>query len=405
MVFFKQSLGVAMKPGTLFVALVVAGASITGILWMAGTIDPVAVVKSAGGAAPEGLPIAETGPYPKVVLPETEFNFDVMAVNDEMTHKFIVKNEGEAPLKLKVKGTSCSCTLSDVAKDEIPTGGEAEVELKWTPHAPDMAFEKTADIWTTDPDNRIITFTVKGRVEPMLDVAPLDGWTLENLDRTKPQTVTAEFRSAILDKFTLTSIEPSSESLAVTQEPLTEEELKEFNSKSGYRLKVTLDASQLKVGKIEEHITVETDVKGFATLNFPIRGQFLGSITGLPYTPEGVERPPGMIWTREVLQTALGDVQASEGGTGWYKLIVGDMPEGQKFEVIGTESSMEFVTATVEPLPTPKNNPRQFFVVTFKVKPGVPPGSYQSKQSAQVILKTNHPYASEIKFYVSFNAV
>lgn len=395
-----------MKPGTLFVALVVAGASIAGILWMTGSIDPVEVVTSAGGADDGALPISETGPWPKVVLPEIEYKFDVMAVGSEKSHKFIVKNEGDAPLKLKLKSTSCTCTLSELAKDEIPVGEQAEVELKWEPHAPDPEFHKTADIWTNDPKHRILTFNIRGQVARLLDVEPPDGWTLNGMDRSKPETVTAEIRSAVLDKFALSKVEPSAEYVKVTQEPFTEDELKEFHLKSGYRIKVTFDPKGLKVGKIEENIKIETDVAGSQTFNFPIRGTFLGSISGWPYVPAGTKQPPGMSWVREVLQIGLGDIPASEGGTGWYRLVVGDMPEGQKFEVTGIESNMESVTASVEPLATGKSkNNTQAFVVTFKVKPGVPLGPYQSKQSAQVILKTNHPFAPEIKFYVSFNAV
>ncbi len=394
-----------MKPGTLFVALVVAGASITGILWMTGTIDPVEVVNSVKGADPQGLPISETGPWPKAVLPETEFLFDVMAVGSEQTHKFIVKNEGEAPLKLKIKGTSCTCTVGELAKDEIPAGEEAVVELQWRPHAAEPEFHKTAEVWTNDPQNAVMTFAVKGRVEQMLAIQPEGGWVLENLERNKPETLTAEIRSGILEKFSLTSIETSDKSVTVIEEPLTEEELKTTNAKSGYRLKVTLEPSELKVGKIEESVTVKTDVEGAETITFPLEGQFLGSITGLPYRPEGVKPRPGMTWAREVLQTSLGDVPSAEGGEGWYKLVVGDMPEGQALEVTGVESSLESVTATVTPLPAPPQSTRQFFLVTFQVKPGVKPGTYQQKDSAQVILKTNHPYAPEIKFYVSFNAI
>lgn len=394
-----------MKPGTLFVALVVAGASIAGILWLTGSIDPVAVVKSAGSAEDGALPISESPPYPKVVLPETEYDFDVMAANSEKTHKFIVKNEGDAPLKLKLKGTSCSCTLSELAKEEIPVGEQAEVELKWHPRVPDPEFSKYAEIWTNDPDNRILTFTIKGQVALKLDIQPQDGWTLNGVDRSKPETLTGEIRSAVLNKFSLTKIEPSSEFLKVTYEPFTEDELKEFDLKSGYHLKVTFDGKRLKVGKIEENIRVETDVAEAETFNFPVKGTFLGSIAGWPYVPKGTPQPPGMTWTREVLQIGLGDIRASEGATGWYRLVVGDLPEGEKFEVTGVESSMESVTASIEPLAAARNSNSQAFVVTFKVKPGVPLGSYQSKQSAQVILKTNHPYAPEIKFYVSFNAI
>jgi hypothetical protein len=176
-----------------------------------------------------------------------------------------------------------------------------------------------------------------------------------------------------------------------------------LRAKSGYRITVVFDPKDLKVGKIDESVKLHTDVEGSKEIPLTLTGQFLGSITGLPYWPEGA-KPAGMQWAREILQTVLGEVPSSKGGEGWYKLVVGDMPEGVAFEVSEIESSLEFVTASVKPLPAPPQSTREFFLVTFHVKPGVPPGAYDQKKSAKVILKTNHPYAPEIKFYVSFQA-
>ena len=172
----------------------------------------------------------------------------------------------------------------------------------------------------------------------------------------------------------------------------------------GYRITVILDPKELKVGKIAESVTVKTDVKEAEEISFPLKGTFLGSITGIPYWP-GEEKPAGMVWATDFLHTNLGRVEASKGGEGWYKLSIGDMPQGLEFEVTGIESSLDFVTATTEKLPTPPNSNRQFLLVTFQVKPGGPLGTFDQKKSAKITLKTNHPFAPEIKFYVAFQSV
>lgn len=394
-----------MKAGTLFVALVVAGACIAGIVWLAGGSGPD-VSESEAAEDKNALPISEAGPYPKAVIPEKLYDFNIMGTGQEMAHTFLIKNQGEAPLQYKLKGIECTCTVSDMEDGkvyEIPVGGEAEVELKWTPTAPELDFVKSADIYTNDPDNKVVTFTVSGRVEHTLTVTPDSGWTLQGLDRNNPETLTGEIYSAVLDKFEITSVEASSDKIQASIEPIPESELEMRAIKSGYRIKVTLTAKDLTLGSISEKVTVHTDVQAHEKVFFPLSGQFLGSISAVPYIPPG-QKADGRKWAPNTLQLDLGVFDGADGRQGWFMLLVGDMPEGVAFEVNEKKSNNESVTATVKPLPAPAKSTKQFALVTFDVKPGIRPGSYYKDESIDVVLKTNHPYAPEIKFGLAFQA-
>ncbi|MCA9068666.1 MAG: DUF1573 domain-containing protein, partial [Planctomycetaceae bacterium] len=325
----------------------------------------------------------------------------------EKSHKFVLKNEGKVPLKYKLKGTSCSCTVSDMEANkiyEVPVGEQGEVELTWNPKAVEPEFSKTADIYTNDCENKVITLLVKGTVQELLSINPVGGWTMHNVERSKPETRTAELYSAVLDEFKLSSVDTSNENVKASFEPISPEELKAMGAKSGYRVTMTLNPKELKHGDIDERITVHTDVEGANEVPFSVKGNFLGPITGLPYRPEGVNTKD-MKWRPELLHTDLGQFPADKGGEGWYKIVVAEMPEGETFKVDQIESSLEFVSADVKPLPAPPKSTRQYFLVTFKVQPGTPPGTYQRKKSAKVVLRTNHPLAEEIKFYVEFIAI
>jgi hypothetical protein len=192
--------------------------------------------------------------------------------------------------------------------------------------------------------------------------------------------------------------------MKVTYQPISQTELKPRRLKSGYTIIVEFTPDDLKIGEISETVTVHTDVEGNKDIVLTMSGQFMGSITGLPYLPDGVSAD-GRKWVRQILHTDLGQFNASEGRDGWYKLIVEDMQEGAEFEVSDIESSNEFVTATVEPLPAAPNSQGRFFLVTFHVKPGIAPGGYDSKGAVKITLKTNHQYAPEIKFILVFQAV
>lgn len=44
--------------------------------------------------------IAKISSMPKIVLPETEFEFDAVHEGEEVRHYFIVQNKGTAPLEI-----------------------------------------------------------------------------------------------------------------------------------------------------------------------------------------------------------------------------------------------------------------------------------------------------------------
>ena len=389
-----------MKMGTLLLALVVAGACIGGIVWIAGGVDQINITSPKQNQdEAEGLEISATGPYPKAVVPESEYHFEPMAVGASQSHKFLIKNEGEAPLRLKKGKTTCKCTMSDLAKDSVPVGGETEVELTWTPKAAGPDFRQEASIHTNDPQNKLVRLIVSGPVHELLTIRPESGWHLQSLGRNETETLTGEISSMILDKFDIQSIEASSEHVKPAYRPMTEAELKESGAKSGYRLSVAFAPKDMKLGKIEEKIVVHTNLESAHEIPLDITGTFLGSVRLLP---NAAKSDSGVKWFPELMAINLGTFPAAKGATGCFTMLVGDMPEGQEFQVQKIESSVKSLTATVSPQEGGPKSSHQAFLVTFQVKPGSPPQSHLRKESAKVVLKTNHPYAPEITFHVEF---
>ena len=394
-------MGFDMKMGTLLLALVVAGACVGGIVWIAGGVDQVNITSPKKYQdAVEGLEISATGPYPKAVVPETEYHFEPMAVGASQSHKFMIKNEGEAPLRLKKGETTCKCTLSDLAQESIPVGEQAEVELTWTPKSAGDEFRQEASIHTNDPHNKLIRLTVIGPVHQLLTIRPESGWNMQSMARDETETLTGEISSIILDKFEIKSIEASSEHVKPHYRPMTDAELKESGAKSGYRLSVAFDPKDMKLGKFAEKIVVHTNLETASEIPLEITGTFLGAIQLFPFIPKGVHNP-GIQWFPELMAINLGKFPAAKGATGWFMMRVGDMPDGQEFQVRKIESSNS-LTATVTPQQAGSKSSHKAFLVTFQVKPGSPPQSHLRKQSAWVVLKTNHPHAPEIKFFVEY---
>src|SRR4051812_32552624 len=57
-------------------------------------------------------PASKSEKLPRAVAEEAKYNFGTMQRGTSKSHDFVIKNVGEAPLKLRAGTTSCKCTLS-----------------------------------------------------------------------------------------------------------------------------------------------------------------------------------------------------------------------------------------------------------------------------------------------------
>lgn len=106
----------------------------------------------------------------KLELPKFEivdgstYDFGTMEFGTVMKHAFVVKNTGQAPLTLKMLGTSCKCTLADLPNNRLDPGGETRIELEWKAIERHGPYSQTATLETNDPRHPTLTLTVEGRV-------------------------------------------------------------------------------------------------------------------------------------------------------------------------------------------------------------------------------------------------
>jgi len=129
---------------------------------------------------PAGLRIKEGVAVPEVDAPTTQFAFGTMAHGSEQGHEFVIRNAGEAPLKITRGATSCTCTVSDFESSEggeadgekfLAPGGATKVRLKWRGKNPGP-FRQQATVFTNDPRRPEIVFVVEGFVVPLWKAKP-----------------------------------------------------------------------------------------------------------------------------------------------------------------------------------------------------------------------------------------
>lgn len=83
------------------------------------------------------LPAGEA--QPRIVVPETRYDFGRIGPQDMVERTFILRNEGQAPLTISRAYTTCGCTTAEFSSSVIPPGKVATVKVIF-----DAGFHDTA---------------------------------------------------------------------------------------------------------------------------------------------------------------------------------------------------------------------------------------------------------------------
>lgn len=386
-----------MKIGATVSAVLLAIAALAVTWWVTTPGSSPAALTAAGGDAVEEPKPSKTGPHPKVVLAEEQYNFGVMKMGDSDKHTFIVRNEGEAPLKLGTPRTTCQCTVSEAAKNAIPPGGEGEITLEWTPSAPTENFDKGAFISTNDPKMPEIRLVVLGRVDPLVVVEPTGTWVAGEVSGDTPIEVIGLIYSRIDENLQITAAESPNPLLTATVSPMSDEKLKEYEAKAGYQINATLSPG-IPVGKFSEPLTITTNSKDKEFRKIEMK------VTGTRHGPVQVLPTPGTKWTSSNWSLDLRRFPAADGAQATVSMFVSNLPEGETLEFEKIDTPLPQVRLELKRDETFTAPNRQRYELLFRVDPGVAPAMHRGRNAVPVEVTTNHPDAKTMKFHLVFIA-
>ncbi|MDP1799331.1 MAG: DUF1573 domain-containing protein [Planctomycetaceae bacterium] len=343
--------------------------------------------------ADPGPEVSKTGPHPKAVAESTEHDFGTMTLGQESSHKFVVKNEGQADLRMiaRKEDASCQCTLGELGDgDSIPPGESREVTLKWKIKAPVQTFRHSAKIRTNDPENRIIEFVVSGKVDQRYTVTPGQTWEVGDLSRTQPTTVKGTIFSTTIEKFAIISSKASNDKIAVAYEPMSAEALTDKEAKSGYDVTATITPGA-PIGPYAEKITLITDdIDEHKELVINLQGHLTGPIEFL-----------GPAYHKESNLVTMGEFKADDGKEVTLSLFVRDFDEELQLLGVSPESDRVHFELKKDEKLTGKTRRYQLKV---KVLPG-PQLDLISSPSLKFELKFNHPEAASVVMRVRMLAI
>ena len=167
----------------------------------------------------------------------------------------------------------------------------------------------------------------------------------------------------------LTSSKPGL--IVAEQQPLTEAECKDLKIEAGHRVTINAKAG-LPLGAFREEVVIGTDHPQQPELKLTVTGKMEGPIS---VSPERLR---------------MHDVPTRIGGRGIVRFFV----RGRKPTTFQVESKPENLKVEIAPSDNPPKEGRYQMIVT--IPPGTPPGWIED----QIILKTDHPKAGELRIPV-----
>jgi len=270
-----------MKPFLILVACLAAG-SVVGLGFAfreaAGTnhfgpiTDPSLSWKSES--------LVEGGPK-AVVEGGKVHEFGRMELNSTGKYTFVIRNVGEAPLRLTKEGTTCKCTLSELEKGEVAPGETVEVTLEWHPFKYAEVFSQMATLGSNDPENPTIELRITGSVVQALVLEP-NSFRVTNLSAGETRTLQAKFLSYKEDDVEITSMQATGEEADHFQfdhRPLTSDELAEHEGAlTGYAITMVVQPG-LPLGTHRNPIVIESTSRLLPTYEAEVTADVVGDIT------------------------------------------------------------------------------------------------------------------------------
>ncbi len=108
---------------------------------------------------------------PQAVIGQTTFDFGKIFEDRALTHTFVVKNTGTAPLRIEDVDPDCACTVPSYDK-VIPPGGQGNITLTIKPFSVIHQFKKDAKVRLNDPALPVFNLSLTGNAEPFIEIQP-----------------------------------------------------------------------------------------------------------------------------------------------------------------------------------------------------------------------------------------
>ena len=194
-----------------------------------------------------GVPVAE--------VVSRSYDFGRVNPHETMVHDFSVKNEGEAPLTIRIGQTSCKCTVGKMRGNGVLLPGEStNVSLTWNTGLKADSYSQSAQLFTNDPLQKRITLTVKGEVRAEL-VGP-ETLNYGGVDLGDVASASVVYFSQLWNEFEVVGVNGCGEALQWHAEPISTDEAVLAGREATSAVRLYLDYTVLTSGMGEAELEV-----------------------------------------------------------------------------------------------------------------------------------------------------
>jgi hypothetical protein len=326
------------------------------------------------------------------------FSFGVMQVHDKLSHSFVLKNVGDAPLILTKGKPTCKCTISELEMSEVPPGGQCKVTVEWHPEYATESFNQTAPIHTNDPGETTVELRVGGIVRAQYKVDP-ENISLGQFAASEGTSFDVFVWSFGEKHWEMKSLQyervETQPFFSLTSRELTSEERsRRPEATHGQALRLTVKPG-LPLGNVEQTLTLEHNFDPPTPVSLHIHGKAVGDFTVLG---------PDYDNTHEYV--ALGNIRAIDGRKSKVTILVkGPHREATKLRLKSVDPDGPLNVTLGEPTTIGK-------AVSWPVQLEIPPNSEpisrlgtQASPLARVEFETDHPdtplYTLKLRFAVT----
>jgi len=333
---------------------------------------------------------------PKVVLEEKTRDLGTLDPTDKCRHLFIVRNAGNAPLKLAKTGTSCKCTVSVIPSEDIPPGMGGPIEIESKTDGVEGPFSHVASFATNDPTTPRIELTIQGDVRRYAAAEPSCVHQAE-LKSGEAFIASTLIFSEVWDHFTLENVHSTVEGLRWEFQPASQEDLQSRGARSGYlaTLHVPGDWSGTELnGWLEAEAKPHGDMQPNGSdksrkvsVAISARRIALRTVYGPLIDHQGIVH--------------LGAIDSEKGAKA--QLLLKLRGEHREIRVREIQTKPDFLIAKMF-ADSPELAKKGLYRIVVEVPPGAPIGSHAAPETMGTLLvRTDHPELPEtVSLRVSF---
>lgn len=247
------------------------------------TLAATSLVAGSPVTAQDTPATQEAKAKPRVEVDQPEALFGEAAKGEELTHDFVVRNTGDAPLEITRVAPACGCTVADYDQ-VIPPGESGEIHIVVETKDLEGPTRRAVRVFTNDPTQPTLTLFFQVDVQRYLNAQP--GYARFQVVRGEnvPGIIEQTVYSLDGEDYEITKVESPFPFLEVDYHRATEEEHKEaITTGPQWILDLELKYNDAPVGPLTGDVVIHTTHPTQAHLRLPVSGFVRPSMWATPH--------------------------------------------------------------------------------------------------------------------------